>query len=162
MNKGKIRTRRLTIRAKILIPSIIIVVLVCGLMGYNSYTRFEKSMVRMGVEEADMAATIVADSLDAKLVYKVTVGSEGTQVYQNLQGDLRKSKKHAGLLFYTHCIRTERKCIMVWIRTRMRQKSVMNLRIHTRNWSRCSVERNTFRIHRPYRRRRSDYGIQAY
>ena len=72
MNKGKIRTRRLTIRAKILIPSIIIVVLVCG---YNSYTRFEKSMVRMGVEEADMAATIVADSLDANLVYKVTVGS---------------------------------------------------------------------------------------
>lgn len=101
MNKGKIRTRRLTIRAKILIPSIIIVVLVCGLMGYNSYTRFEKSMVRMGVEEADMAATIVADSLDAKLVYKVTVGSEGTQVYQNLQGDLRKSKSMRNCFLYT-------------------------------------------------------------
>lgn len=99
MNKGKIRTRRLTIRAKILIPSIIIVVLVCGLMGYNSYTRFEKSMVRMGVEEADMAATIVAVSLDAKLVYKVTVGSEGTQVYQNLQGDLRKKQKACGIAF---------------------------------------------------------------
>ena len=99
MNKGKIRTRRLTIRAKILIPSIIIVVLVCGLMGYNSYTRFEKSMVRMGVEEADMAATIVADALDAKLVYKVTVGSEGTQVYQNLQGDLRKKQKACGIAF---------------------------------------------------------------
>mgnify|MGYP000824929642 CR=1 FL=1 len=83
INKGKIRTRRLTIRAKILIPSIIIVVLVCGLMGYNSYMRFEKSMVRMGVEEADMAATIVVDSLDANLVSEVTVGSEGTQVYQN-------------------------------------------------------------------------------
>lgn len=99
MNKGKIRTRRLTIRAKFLIPSIIIVVLVCGLMGYNSYTRFEKSMVRMGVEEADMAATIVADSLDANLVYKVTVGSEGTQVYQNLQGDLRKKQKACGIAF---------------------------------------------------------------
>lgn len=99
MNKGKIRTRRLTIRAKILIPSIIIVVLVCGLMGYNSYTRFEKSMVRMGVEEADMAATIVEDSLDAKLVYKVTVGSEGTQVYQNLQGNLRKKQKACGIAF---------------------------------------------------------------
>lgn len=99
MNKCKIRTRRLTIRAKILIPSIIIVVLVCGLMGYNSYTRFEKSMVRMGVEEADMAATIVADSLDANLVYKVTVGSEGTQVYQNLQGDLRKKQKACGIAF---------------------------------------------------------------
>lgn len=99
MNKGKNRTRRLTIRAKILIPSIIIVVLVCGLMGYNSYTRFEKSMVRMGVEEADMAATIVADSLDANLVYKVTVGSEGTQVYQNLQGDLRKKQKACGIAF---------------------------------------------------------------
>ena len=99
MNKGKIRTRRLTIRAKILIPSVIIVVLVCGLMGYNSYTRFEESMVRMGVEEADMAATIVADSLDANLVYEVTVGSEGTQVYQNLQGDLRKKQKTCGIAF---------------------------------------------------------------
>lgn len=99
MNKGKIRTRRLTIRAKILIPSIIIVVLVCGLMGYNSYMRFEKSMVRMGVEEADMAATIVVDSLDANLVSEVTVGSEGTQVYQNLQGDLRKKQKTCGIAF---------------------------------------------------------------
>lgn len=99
MNKGKIRTRRLTIRAKILIPSIIIVVLVCGLMGYNSYTRFEESMVRMGVEEADMAATIVADSLDANLVSEVTVGSEGTQVYQNLQGNLRKKQKACGIAF---------------------------------------------------------------
>lgn len=99
MNKGKIRTRGLTIRAKILIPSIIIVVLVCGLMGYNSYTRFEKSMVRMGVEEADMAATIVADSLDANLVSEVTVGSEDTQVYQNLQGDLRKKQKACGIAF---------------------------------------------------------------
>lgn len=99
MNKGKIRTRRLTIRAKILIPSIIIVVLVCGLMGYNSYMRFEKSMVRMGVEEADMAATIVVDSLDANLVSEVTVGSEGTQVYQNLQGDLRKKQKACGIAF---------------------------------------------------------------
>lgn len=101
MNKGKIRTRRLTIRAKILIPSIIIVVLVCGLMGYNSYMRFEKSMVRMGVEEADMAATIVVDSLDANLVSEVTVGSEGTQVYQNLQGDLRKSKSMRNRFLYT-------------------------------------------------------------
>lgn len=99
MNKGKICTRRLTIRAKILIPSIIIVVLVCGLMGYNSYSRFEKSMVRMGVEEADMAATIVVDSLDANLVSEVTVGSEGTQVYQNLQGDLRKKQKACGIAF---------------------------------------------------------------
>lgn len=99
MNKGKIRTRRLTIRAKILIPSIIIVVLVCGLMGYNSYSRFEKSMVRMGVEEADMAATIVVDSLEANLVSEVTVGSEGTQVYQNLQGDLRKKQKACGIAF---------------------------------------------------------------
>lgn len=99
MNKGKIRTRRLTIRAKILIPSVIIVVLVCGLMGYNSYTRFEESMVRMGVEEADMAATIVADSLDANLLSEVTVGSEDTQVYQNLQGNLRKKQKACGIAF---------------------------------------------------------------
>ena len=99
MNKGKIRTKGLTIRAKVLIPSIIIVVLVCALMGYNSYTRFKETMVKMGVEEADMAATIVADSLDANLVSGVTVGSEDTQAYQNLQGDLRKKQKTCGIAF---------------------------------------------------------------
>lgn len=99
MNKGKIRTRGLTIRAKILIPAILIIVFVCALMGYNSYTRFKETMVKMGVEEADMAATIVVDSLDANLVSQVTVGSEDTQVYQNLQGDLRQKQETCGIAF---------------------------------------------------------------
>ena len=99
MNKGKIRTRGLTIRAKILIPAFRIIVFICALMGYNSYTRFEETMVKMGVEEADMAATIVVDSLDANLVSQVTVGSEDTQVYQNLQGDLRQKQETCGIAF---------------------------------------------------------------
>lgn len=53
----------------------------------------------MGVEEADMAATIVVDSLDANLVSQVTVGSEDTQVYQNLQGDLRQKQETCGIAF---------------------------------------------------------------
>ena len=61
-------------------------------------------MVRMGVEEADMAATIVVDSLDANLVSEVTVGSEGTQVYQNLQGDLRKKQKSMRNRFFIHIV----------------------------------------------------------
>ena len=99
MNKGKIRTRGLTIRAKILIPAILIIVFICALMGYNSYTRFKETMVKMGVEEADMVATIVVDSLDANLVSQVTVGSEDTQVYQNLQGDLRQKQETCGIAF---------------------------------------------------------------
>lgn len=99
MNKGQIRTRGLTIRAKILIPSILIIIFICALMGYNSYTRFKETMVKMGVEEADMAATIVVDSLDANLLSQVTVGSEDTQVYQNLQGDLRKKQQICGIAF---------------------------------------------------------------
>lgn len=99
MNKGKIRTRGLTIRAKILIPAILIIVFICALMGYNSYTRFKETMVKMGVEEADMAATIVVDSLDANLVSQVTVGSEDTQVYQNLQGELRQKQETCGIAF---------------------------------------------------------------
>lgn len=99
MNKGKIRTRGLTIRAKILIPAILIIVFICALMGYNSYTRFKETMVKMGVEEADMAATIVVDSLDANLVSQVKVGSEDTQVYQNLLRDLRQKQETCGIAF---------------------------------------------------------------
>ena len=97
MNKGKSRTRKLTIRAKILIPSILIIVFICALMGYNSYTRFKETTVKMGVEEADTAATVVLDSLDASLVSQIMVGSEDTQIYKDLQEELRKKQQTCGI-----------------------------------------------------------------
>ena len=55
--KRKVRTRKLGIKFKILIPVCVCVLVVCVVMGVNSYKHIQDGMVEMGVQEADMADT---------------------------------------------------------------------------------------------------------
>lgn len=99
MKKHKLRTRRMSIRAKILIPSIAIIVFVCMLMGYNSYTRFKENLIRMGVEEADLAATVTLQSVDGDIVGSIRQGFETTDAYQKVQDNLREKQRTYGIAF---------------------------------------------------------------
>ena len=56
--KRKVKTRKLSIRFKILIPVCVCVLVVCVVMGINSYKHIKDGMVEMGVQEADMAADL--------------------------------------------------------------------------------------------------------
>ena len=56
--KRKVRTRKLGIKFKILIPVCVCVLVVCVVMGVNSYKHIQDGMVEMGVQEADMAADL--------------------------------------------------------------------------------------------------------
>lgn len=99
MKKHKLRTRRMNIRTKILLPSIIIIVFVCLLMGYNSYTRFKENMIHMGVEEADLAATVTLQSLDGNIVGSIRQGFETTDAYHKVQDNLREKQQTYGIAF---------------------------------------------------------------
>ena len=63
--KRKVRTRKLGIKFKILIPVCVCVLVVCVVMGVNSYKHIQDGMVEMGVQEADMAADLTLRMLDA-------------------------------------------------------------------------------------------------
>ena len=89
----------MSIRAKILIPSIAIIVFVCMLMGYNSYTRFKENLIRMGVEEADLAATVTLQSVDGDIVGSIRQGFETTDAYQKVQDNLREKQRTYGIAF---------------------------------------------------------------
>ena len=68
--KRKVRTRKLGIKFKILIPVCVCVLGVCVVMGINSYKHIKDGMVEMGVQEADMAAdhnNEIADLLDTEV-----------------------------------------------------------------------------------------------
>ena len=62
--KRKVRTRKLGIKFKILIPVCVCVLVVCVVMGVNSYKHIQDGMVEMGVQEADMAADLTLRMLD--------------------------------------------------------------------------------------------------
>ena len=43
------KPRRMSIRLKILVPTTVLLVAVCALLGYNSYSSFQKNLLDMGV-----------------------------------------------------------------------------------------------------------------
>ena len=70
--KRKVRTRKLGIKFKILIPVCVCVLVVCVVMGVNSYKHIQDGMVEMGVQEADMDGNPVQRALEGAAI---TVGN---------------------------------------------------------------------------------------
>lgn len=93
------RPRKMSIRLKILVPATVLLVAVCALLGYNSYSRFQENLLDMGVEEAVMAAGVTLSSLDGDVVAMLKKGSESSPEYTQVQDYLRKMQKQCGIAF---------------------------------------------------------------
>lgn len=99
MEKRKLKLRGLSIRMKILIPVELMIVLVCVVLGVVAYQKIYSGMVAMGVEQAEMAANVVAQVIDGDLVAQLEPGSEGTDSYQTLLAQMRKLQQDCGIEF---------------------------------------------------------------
>ncbi len=95
----KEKTRKASIRVKILFPASVLVLLVCVILGISSYRSINAGMVEMGVEEAEMAAKIAVSVADGDLVGKLTPGCEDTEEYQTLLTSLRAIQNEFGIAY---------------------------------------------------------------
>lgn len=95
----KKKTRGLGIRIKILVPASVVVAFLCGVMGTNSYLRIKEGLLAMGVEEAQMAATISTKVIDTKLLAALSPGSEGSEAYNILLESMRGVKQDCGIAY---------------------------------------------------------------
>lgn len=102
----KKRVRRLSIRWKILIPASISVLFVCVVMGVNAYFRIETGMIQLGVEQAQMAASIADFVVDGDLLTDVGEGFENTAEYENILNALRQIQEICGIA-YLYTIHTK-------------------------------------------------------
>lgn len=93
------KTRKMSIRMKILLPASILILAVCLILGITSYRRIEKDLVAMGVEEADMAATIALKTVDGDMIGALEPGCEGGGGYLVLLASLRDIQKSCGIAF---------------------------------------------------------------
>ena len=83
--KRKVRTRKLGIKFKILIPVCVCVLVVCVVMGVNSYKHIQDGMVEMGVQEADMAADLTLRMLDGDEVEQIVPGAEESDAFTHFE-----------------------------------------------------------------------------
>ena len=95
----KNKVRRLSIRWKILIPSSILVLFMCVVMGINAYFRIETGMIQLGVEQAQMAAAIANFVVDGDLLKDVGEGFENTAEYKSTLEALRQVQEICGIAY---------------------------------------------------------------
>ncbi len=97
MDMEKRKTRGLGIRAKILIPASVVILLMCVIMGTNSYLRTKEGLVAMGVEEAQMAATVSTKVIDAQLLAGLSPEKQGSEEYNTLLTLMYGVKQDCGI-----------------------------------------------------------------
>lgn len=95
----KRKTRGIGIRTKILFPTSIAIILLCVIMGLNSYQRIKEGLVAMGVEEAQMAAVISTKVIDAGLIAELSAEDVGSETYNTLLNAMFGVKKDCGIQY---------------------------------------------------------------
>ncbi|MCM1252575.1 MAG: methyl-accepting chemotaxis protein [Clostridium sp.] len=95
----KRKTRGIGIRTKILFPASLVIILLCTVMGVNSYQRTKEGLIAMGVEEAQMAAAIATKVIDADTVAQMTAEQEGSEEYNKLLNDMYDIKGDCGIQY---------------------------------------------------------------
>lgn len=93
------KVRRLSIRWKILIPATLLIIAMCVVMGGNAYTRIQTGMIQLGVEEAQMAASIAGFVVNGDDLSNMGKDFEHTDEYQNVLANLRQIQELCGIAY---------------------------------------------------------------
>ncbi|MCM1047183.1 MAG: methyl-accepting chemotaxis protein [Clostridiales bacterium] len=95
----KRKTRGLGIRTKILFPTTIAIIFMCAIMGLNSYQRTKEGLVEMGVEEARMAASISAKSVDIEQLLAISSGEQNEEQIRAMRQTMLEVKDVCGIKY---------------------------------------------------------------
>lgn len=99
LKQNKQKKRKMGIYLKILLPSALIVIMVCLVMGANAYVQINKSMIAMAVEQAHMAAASAVSVIDGDVLMQLQPGDESGSEYQELLSDLTEVQETCGIKY---------------------------------------------------------------
>ena len=97
--KTKMKVRKLSIRHKILIPVLILVIVACSLLSITSYQQMQTNMIEMGVDDADMAAKIALKSIDGDLLKEIETDGEDSEAYETVRKAMQGIQKDCGIKY---------------------------------------------------------------
>lgn len=95
----KRKTRRLSIKVKILLSVSVVILCLVTLMGASSYLRIQENMINMGVEQAEIAARLTVTQIDGDSIKDLKPGDEDSEVYQSTIARLRQMKERCGVKY---------------------------------------------------------------
>lgn len=95
----KTKVRKISIRWKILIPTALLIMVVCGVIGFNSYIRMKTGMIQLGVEEAQMAASVAQSAISGDVLTDIEKGFEDTDEYKSALEALQRIQRVCGIAY---------------------------------------------------------------
>lgn len=104
----KTKVRKISIRWKILIPTALLIIFVCGIIGLNSYLRIKTGMIQLGVEQAQMAASVAQSEINGDELTDIGKEFEDTDAYQSTLVNLQRVQKICGIT-YIYTLHTDDK-----------------------------------------------------
>ena len=86
MKKKKLKLRKISIRYKILVPSAVLAILICAVMGIVFYHQYQNSMIDMGAQQAQTVAEFAQKAIagDGEKVAGLKPGDEDTDTYKEI------------------------------------------------------------------------------
>lgn len=93
------KTRKLSIRLKILLTTSILMIAVVILLGMSFYNRMNKSMIQMGIEQAEAAAAMAIRQVNGAEIASLKEGAESTIAYKKNCTALMGVKELGGFAF---------------------------------------------------------------
>lgn len=97
--KTKYKNRKMGIKYKILIPSSLIILIVCTLIGYFSYTGIRDGMVSMGIDQAKLAANAASQMITADLYDNLLRGKDNQPQFEDLVSILKQAKENYNIKY---------------------------------------------------------------
>lgn len=95
----KQRCRKLSIRMKIILSVIGIMVVVFGFLGGSSIITMKTNLIEMGGEQAQVAAGLALGVVDADELVKLKPGDEDGKLYNSIVEPLREMQKACGVKY---------------------------------------------------------------
>lgn len=95
----KRKTRGISIQFKIVLPTTLVIILLCAVMGLNSYQRTKEGLIAMGVEEAQMAAIISTKVIDGDVVAEMSAEKTESEEYNTVLQAMHGVKQDCGIKY---------------------------------------------------------------
>ena len=95
----KQRSRRMSIRMKIILSVIGIMVIVFSFLGGTSIITMQSNLIEMGGEQAQVAAGLALNTIDADELVKLKPGDEDGKLYNSIVEPLREMQKACGVKY---------------------------------------------------------------
>ncbi len=95
----KKKTRRLSIKVKLLLAIGIVMIGMTIVLGVGAYQKMKEDLISMGVDQAEIAARVAREQVDGDMLASLRPGDEETDAYQiNLQA-LRRAGQYCEVKF---------------------------------------------------------------